>query len=232
MQNPAVPALFQRIARRYDQMNRLMTFGLDLLWRRRAVDKLAAVMPRRLLDLAAGTGDFARMASERLSSLQEVYLVDITPEMLALAPPKKPARPGLEWHIITADAHALPFADQYFDAITVGYGVRNFTDRLQALREMYRVLRPGGIAVILETGLPRNALWKALFWGYFRVYVPLLGALLVRDRAAYTYLPQSTAAFPHREQFLYLCREAGFTQMTYTDLLGGASILYQIQKHD
>lgn len=232
MQNPTVPALFQRIARRYDRMNRLMTFGLDLAWRREAVQRLSRLSPVRLLDLAAGTGDFARIASERLPSLREVYLVDITAEMLALAPPKKPSRPGLEWHVIVADAHDLPFAEGYFDAITVGYGVRNFTDRLQALREMYRVLRPGGMVMVLETGMPRNALWRALFWGYFRVYVPLLGALMAQDRDAYTYLPRSTAAFPHREQFLYLCREAGFTEMTYTDLLGGASILYQLKKHD
>ncbi len=230
MQNPEVPTLFRRIARRYDRMNRLMTLGMDLAWRRRAVKLLTPIAPQRLLDLAAGTGDFARIASDLLPSLQEVYLVDITPEMLALAPPKKPQRPHLHWHIMVADAHQLPFEADYFDAITVGYGVRNFTDRLQALREMHRVLRPGGIAVILETGMPKNTLWKTLFWGYFRLYVPLLGAVFAKDKAAYTYLPESTAAFPHRERFLYLCQQAGFHQASYIDLMGGASILYKLQK--
>ncbi|MCX8113251.1 MAG: bifunctional demethylmenaquinone methyltransferase/2-methoxy-6-polyprenyl-1,4-benzoquinol methylase UbiE [Bacteroidia bacterium] len=230
MQNPPVSMIFRRIAQRYDRMNRLMTFGLDLRWRRRAVDRLKPIAPKRLLDLAAGTGDFARVASQELSSLEEVYLVDITPEMLALAPPKKPNRPGLNWHILVADAHNLPFESESFDAITVGYGIRNFSDRMAALQEMYRVLRPGGRVVILETGLPKAALWKALFWVYFRFYVPLLGAVFGRDKAAYTYLPESTATFPHREKFLYLCQEAGFTEMDYIDLLGGVSILYNLKK--
>lgn len=231
MQNPSAPVeLFRRIAARYDRMNRLMTFGQDLRWRRIAVRRLLPHAPERLLDLAAGTGDFARAASERLPSLQEVYLVDLASEMLAYAPPKKPPRKNLTWHIIVADAHALPFADAYFDAITVGYGMRNFTNRLQALREMYRVLKPGGVALVLETGLPRTFLWKSLFWLYFRFYVPLLGRLLAKDREAYTYLPESTAAFPHREQFLYLCQEVGFTKLSYTSFWGGASLLYEMHK--
>ncbi|MDW8057628.1 MAG: ubiquinone/menaquinone biosynthesis methyltransferase [Bacteroidia bacterium] len=232
MQNPSVPALFRRIAGRYDFMNRLMTFGLDLGWRRRAVEFLAPIAPQRLLDLAAGTGDFALIASRHLPSLKEVYLVDITPEMLALAPPKKPQRPDLTWHIVVADAHALPFEENYFDAITVGYGVRNFSERKVALQEMYRVLRPGGVAVILETGMPRNSLWRAMFWGYFRLYVPLLGAVFTRDKEAYTYLPETTASFPHRERFLYLCQEVGFADTSYLELMGGVSILYKLGKHD
>ncbi len=231
MQNPSAPVeLFRRIAARYDRMNRLMTLGQDLRWRRVAVRRLLPHAPERLLDLAAGTGDFARAASELLPSLREVYLVDLAEEMLAYAPAKKPPRPDLTWHILVADAHALPFEEGYFDAITVGYGMRNFIDRPQALREMYRVLRPGGVALILETGLPKNALWKSLFWLYFRFYVPLLGSLFAKDREAYTYLPESTAAFPHREQFLYLCREVGFTRLSYTSFWGGASILYEIHK--
>ncbi|RMF52568.1 MAG: ubiquinone/menaquinone biosynthesis methyltransferase [Bacteroidetes bacterium] len=222
--------LFARIARRYDRMNRLMTFGLDLRWRRIAVDRLQPQAPRRLLDLAAGTGDFARAATRRLASLEEVYLVDLTPEMLAYAPPKNPVPTRVTWYIQVGDAHALPFEDGFFDAITVGYGVRNFTDRLRALREMYRVLRRGGVALVLETGLPRHLFWKALFWGYFRFAVPLLGALVAADRAAYTYLPESTAAFPHRDDFLYLCRQAGFDSGTYSEFLGGVSILYELHK--
>lgn len=222
--------LFARIAQRYDRMNRLMTFGLDLRWRRIAVNRLKPHVPRRLLDLAAGTGDFAREATRRLASLEEVYLVDLTPEMLAYAPPKNPAPGRVLWHLQVGDAHALPFADGFFDAITVGYGVRNFSDRLQALKEMYRVLRPGGVALVLETGLPRNFFWRTLFWGYFRFWVPLLGAVLAADRAAYTYLPESTAAFPHRDDFLYLCRQAGFDSGTYLEFLGGVSILYELQK--
>ncbi|MEN3040700.1 MAG: ubiquinone/menaquinone biosynthesis methyltransferase [Bacteroidia bacterium] len=230
MQNSAVPDLFRRIARKYDRMNRLMTLGMDIRWRRHSASHLRELHPRRLLDLAAGTGDFALAASQVLPSLKAVYLVDITSEMLALAPPKKPKRPDLEWHIIVADAHQLPFEDEYFDAITVGYGIRNFSDRLTALREMHRVLRSGGIALILETGIPTHPLWKAVFWAYFRLYVPLIGAIFAGDRAAYTYLPETTAAFPHRERFLYLCQEAGFLDNTYIEFMGGASILYKLHK--
>jgi demethylmenaquinone methyltransferase/2-methoxy-6-polyprenyl-1,4-benzoquinol methylase len=227
---PPVAQLFARIASRYDRMNRLMTLGLDLQWRKVGVRRLRPLQPRRLLDLAAGTGDFARMATLHLPSLKEVYLVDITAEMLAYAPAKKPRQAAAQWHTQVADAHALPFPDGYFDAITVGYGVRNFADRIVALGEMYRVLRPGGQVVILETGLPRKVLWKALFWMYFRFIVPVIGGVIARDKAAYTYLPESTAAFPHREAFLYLCREAGFSSASYTEFMGGASILYQLYK--
>ncbi|MCX7652322.1 MAG: ubiquinone/menaquinone biosynthesis methyltransferase [Bacteroidia bacterium] len=230
MQNPSVPALFRRIASKYDRMNRLMTLGMDIGWRRKSVKHLREMQPTRLLDLAAGTGDFALVASQELLSLREVYLVDITPEMLALAPPKKPKRSDLHWHTIVADAHQLPFEEGYFDAITVGYGVRNFSERLTALREMYRVLRTGGIALVLETGIPTHPFWKALFWTYFRLYVPLIGAVFAGDKDAYTYLPESTAAFPHRDRFLYLCREAGFSENTYIEFMGGASILYKLRK--
>ncbi|MCS6789449.1 MAG: ubiquinone/menaquinone biosynthesis methyltransferase [Bacteroidia bacterium] len=225
MQNTqAVSEMFRRIASRYDRMNRLMTFGLDLHWRRKAASFLRPLQPERLLDLAAGTGDFALAACQVLPSLKEVYLVDITPAMLARAPAKKP--PQVVWHFQVADAHQLPFADSMMDAIVVGYGVRNFENRLQALMEMRRVLRPGGRAVILETGMPTQLLWKLPFWFYFRLYVPLLGALYARDKAAYTYLPESTRAFPHRDAFLQLALQAGFMRGSYVPLLGGASIIY------
>ncbi len=231
MHNPAqVQRLFQQIAPYYDRMNRLMTLGLDLSWRRKAVRSLRPYQPVRLLDLAAGTGDFAWVAACELPSLQEVYLVDFVSEMLAYAQRRGPPRASIVWHTQIADAHELPFENEYFDAITVGYGVRNFADRLRALREMHRVLRPGGVALVLETGLPTNPFWKALFWLYFRAYVPLLGLVVARAKDAYTYLPESTRQFPHREKFLYLCQEAGFIQGSYNTFLGGASILYKLHK--
>ena len=231
MQNSAqVQQIFRQIAPYYDRMNRLMTFGLDLTWRRKAVHRLKPLQPRKLLDLAAGTGDFAWIAAQELPTLQEAYLVDFVPEMLAYAEKRGSPRPTLAWHILVADAHALPLPDNYFDAITVGYGVRNFADRLTALKEMHRVLRPGGLALILETGLPTNLFWKALFWLYFRAYVPLLGLLIAKAKDAYTYLPESTRHFPHREKFLYLCQEAGFTRSSYENFLGGVSILYILEK--
>jgi demethylmenaquinone methyltransferase/2-methoxy-6-polyprenyl-1,4-benzoquinol methylase len=231
MQNPTeVQRLFRQIAPHYDRMNRLMTLGQDLSWRRQAVRYLKPLQPIRLLDLAAGTGDFAYIAAQELPSLQEIYLVDFVPEMLAYAEKRGAPRPTLAWHTLIADAHALPFPDNYFDAITVGYGVRNFADRLTALKEMHRVLRPGGLALVLETGLPINPFWKALFWLYFRLYVPFLGLLVAKAKDAYTYLPESTRHFPHREKFLYLCQEAGFSHGHYKTFMGGVSILYNLQK--
>lgn len=224
----AIADLFREIAPHYDRMNRLMTFGQDLRWREKAVRLLAPLQPQRLLDLAAGTGDFARIAAQALPSLREVVLFDLVPEMLQRA--RAPKRSNLVWRTVVGNAHALPFEANYFDAITVGFGVRNFEDRLQALREMHRVLRTGGLAIILETGLPTHPLWKGLFWLYFRLYVPLLGALVARAPQAYVYLPQSTKAFPHREKFLYLCQEAGFSKSSYLNLMGGAAILYKLSK--
>jgi demethylmenaquinone methyltransferase/2-methoxy-6-polyprenyl-1,4-benzoquinol methylase len=231
MQNPSdVQRIFRQIAPHYDRMNRLMTLGMDLSWRRKAVRYLKPLQPTRLLDLAAGTGDFAWIAAQELPSLQEVYLVDFVPEMLAYAEKRGTPRPSVAWHTLIADAHQLPFPNDYFDAITVGYGVRNFTDRRKALQEMYRVLRPGGLALVLETGLPTNPLWKAAFWLYFRLYVPLLGLLVAKAKDAYTYLPESTRTFPHREKFLYLCQEVGFSKGHYQTFLGGVSILYKLHK--
>jgi len=231
MQNPVqVQQIFRQIAPHYDRMNRLMTLGLDLSWRRKAVRLLKPLQPQKLLDLAAGTGDFAWVAAQELPSLREIYLVDFVAEMIAYAEKRGSPRANIAWHTCIADAHELPFEDACFDAITVGYGVRNFADPLRALQEMYRVLRPRGIVLVLETGLPENPFWKAIFWLYFRAYVPLLGLIVAGARDAYTYLPESTRHFPHREKFLYLCQKAGFIQNSYKAFLGGVSILYKLQK--
>ncbi|MCS7188771.1 MAG: bifunctional demethylmenaquinone methyltransferase/2-methoxy-6-polyprenyl-1,4-benzoquinol methylase UbiE [Bacteroidia bacterium] len=231
MQNPTGTShIFQRIAKRYDFMNRLMTFGQDVRWRRKAAQRLAKWAPKKLLDLAAGTGDFALQACYTLSSLTEVYLVDITPEMLDLAYDKRPPHISPKWHMVIADAHLLPFEDNSFDAVTVGYGIRNFTDRRRALQEIHRVLRPKGVCMILETGMPRHPLWKHLFSFYMRTYVRGLGFIVAGDAQAYSYLFESTTTFPHREEFLHLCREVGFAITNYTSFLGGVSILYELHK--
>jgi len=230
-----VRAMFGRIARRYDLMNRLMTGGRDGAWRRLAVRRaLDGVTPgARVLDLATGTGDLAlALAAE---GAREVVGVDFAPPMLRAAAAK--SVPGLPvstsggatvdrplspvW--IVADALRLPFADASFDACTVAFGLRNMADYEAALREMGRVLRPGGRFVCLELTPYRRPLLRAVFGWYFSRIVPLVGGTLSGDREAYRYLPSSVAAFPDADTLAAMMGQSGLNDVSYR-LLGGGTV--------
>jgi demethylmenaquinone methyltransferase/2-methoxy-6-polyprenyl-1,4-benzoquinol methylase len=205
--------MFDRIAPVYDAMNRVMTAGLDLRWRRLAA--AAAVRPGdRVLDAACGTGDLA--LADRRAGAASVTGLDFSPRMLARARRKAP---GLAW--VEGDLLALPFAEGVFDAATVGFGVRNVADLERALSELRRVLRPGGRLAILEITRPRGAL-RPFFSLWFDRVVPALGRLLPGG-AAYTYLPASVARFPVAEELAALMRRAGFADVRFR-LLGGSII--------
>lgn len=223
-----VQEIFQRIAPVYDFMNRLMTGGLDLLWRKRALRLLKPYQPKVILDLAAGTGDFAYLAARYLKP-QTIYLVDPVPQMLQRAAHKLRSVPAQITYLVGV-AENLPFDSESIDAITVGFGVRNFQDRLQALREMYRTLKKNGHVIILESGNPTHPLWRKFYWLYMNYWVPLVGKLFAHNRQAYAYLSESTEKFPHKEKFLYLCQSAGFENAQYFALLGGAVYLYKLSK--
>ena len=202
--------MFDRIAPVYDLMNRVMTIGLDVRWRRLAAQ--AAVRGGdRVLDAACGTGDLA--IADLKAGAGKVTGLDFSPRMLERAR-RKDAR--IEW--LQGDMLALPFADETFDAATVGFGVRNVEDLERGLRELRRVLRPGGRLAILEITTPRGAL-KPFFSLWFDRVVPLLGKVLPGG-SAYTYLPASVKRFPHAERLAELLRECGFGQVRFTLLAG------------
>jgi demethylmenaquinone methyltransferase/2-methoxy-6-polyprenyl-1,4-benzoquinol methylase len=208
--------MFDRIAPVYDAMNRVMTVGLDLRWRRLAAS--AVVRPGdRVLDAACGTGDFA-LAGHRAGAL-EVTGLDFSPRMLERARRKAP---GLEF--VEGDMLALPFENGAFDSATVGFGVRNVADLELALRELRRVLRPGGRLAILEITRPRGPL-KPFFTLWFDRIVPLLGRLLPGGDA-YAYLPASVARFPGAEELASLLESAGFAEVRFRLLAGSIVALH------
>lgn len=207
-----VRSLFDRIAPVYDAMNRVMTAGLDQAWRRLAVE--AVVQPGdRVLDACCGTGDLA-VAAEREGGV--VTGLDFSGEMLERARRKSTS---IAW--VQGDLLALPFDDDSFDVATVGFGVRNVADLDEALRELRRVLRPGGRLAILEITQPRGVL-KPFFGLWFERVVPLLGKILPGGRA-YTYLPASVRRFPGAEDLAGLLGAVGFTGVRFT-LLGGTIV--------
>jgi demethylmenaquinone methyltransferase / 2-methoxy-6-polyprenyl-1,4-benzoquinol methylase len=215
----SVRAMFDRIAPVYDAMNRAMTAGLDRRWRRLAAR--AVVQPGdRVLDACCGTGDLAIEAAHAGGS---VTGVDFSDSMLARARRKAPE---LEW--VRADALALPFADKSFDAVTVGFGVRNFADLDAGLRELARVLRDGGRIAVLEITRPRGVL-RPFFTLWFDVLVPLVGRVLPGG-AAYTYLPASVRRFPGPEDLSRAVERAGFTGVTYRLLAGGIVALHVAER--
>ncbi|TBH21175.1 bifunctional demethylmenaquinone methyltransferase/2-methoxy-6-polyprenyl-1,4-benzoquinol methylase UbiE [Thermus thermamylovorans] len=203
-----VRRLFAEIAPRYDLLNRLLSFGADQGWRRRAVRLALERHPRRLLDLATGTGDLALLLKEA-APWAEVVGADFAPPMLELAR-KKAWERGLEVRFLEADALALPFPEAAFDAITIAFGFRNFADYGKALQELHRVLAPGGRLVVLEFPPPPKGAFGLVYRLYFQRLLPLLGGLISGSFRAYRYLPESVEAFPPPEALKALMEGAGF----------------------
>lgn len=222
----AVRSMFDRIAPRYDLLNRVLSAGTDVRWRRAAVDALALRGPARVLDLCTGTADLLIEALARDPRHTGVGL-DLSHAMLARGVPKLAQR-GLARRaaLVSGDAERLPLPDAHFDAALVSFGIRNVGDPLQALRELGRVLRPGAPLVVLEFALPRGPL-GALYRFYFGRLLPRIGGLVSGDRGAYAYLPASVARFPAPEAFGALMEQAGFGRVTRVRLTAGIAYIYR-----
>lgn len=218
-------AFFDKIARRYDLLNRLMSFGIDRRWRRATVAAMALKPGHRVLDLATGTGDLAIEIARRSPGVHVVGL-DPSAGMLAVGTDKV-ARAGLGDRVTMelGDAERLRWDDRSFDAVSIGFGIRNFPDRARALREIARVLRRGGRVAILELSEPRGRVLGALARFHVHTVVPRLGALLSGAKE-YRYLEKSIAAFPPREQFAALMEQCGLRMLELRPLTFGACCLY------
>ncbi len=221
-----VEAMFDRIARRYDLLNHVLSGGTDILWRRRAVRELALKPGGLYLDLAAGTGDYAFTMLKREEACRVVAL-DLSQGMLSHMETKTRDKGlGAKVLLVRGDAERLPLADASVDGVAIGYGIRNFPDKRQALLECGRVLKPGGRLAILElAGIPNPAL-RWLFGLYFRLVLPVVGRLVSGDSMAYTYLPASVERFPARGEFLDWMREAGLEDARCVELSFGISSLF------
>ena len=222
-----VEQMFDSIAPRYDLLNRVLSLGIDQRWRTQAVRLLEADQPRRILDVATGTADLA-LKAEQVLHPRDVVGVDLSAEMLRVGREKIERRSLTPYITLEqADAEALPFPDDDFDAALVAFGVRNFEDLDAGLREIVRVLRPGGALVVLEFSHPRQTPIKQLYRFYSRRILPRIGGAISQNDGAYQYLPDSVAAFPDGPDFLAHMEAAGYRDLLWQPLTFGVASLYK-----
>ena len=225
-----VEAMFDHIAPTYDRLNHTMALGIDRRWRSKAINSLKPYAPKRILDVATGTGDFALLSCRQLQP-DELTGIDISEGMMAIAR-QKAASAGLADQIRfqREDCTSLSFADATFDAVTVAFGIRNFEQLDKALAEMCRVLKPGGHLVILELSVPERFPMQQLYHFYSHTFIPAVGRLISHDNSAYTDLPASIRAFPQGEVMQASLRRAGFSQVHFRRLTFGVCTLYIAEK--
>ncbi|WP_439633976.1 class I SAM-dependent methyltransferase [Glycocaulis sp.] len=222
-----VRGVFDRSARRYDLMNDVMSLGIHRVWKDITITRARPKPGERLIDVAGGTGDLARAFIERSKRPGEkpatAIVADINEEMLR-AGIKRGKADGIEWAV--ANAECLPFDDRSADCVMIGFGIRNVTERMQALREMHRVLKPGGRFLCLEFSRPVTRAIANIYDLWSFKAIPELGALIAKDRDSYQYLVESIRRFPHQEAFAAELREAGFGEVRVTNLSGGIAALH------
>jgi demethylmenaquinone methyltransferase / 2-methoxy-6-polyprenyl-1,4-benzoquinol methylase len=225
-----VEQMFDTIAPRYDLLNRVLSLGIDISWRKKALGYLRAAQPQALLDVATGTADVAIMAARMLQP-KRIVGIDIANQMLDIGRIKiKDAHLDPVISLETGDSEQLRFADGEFDAVTVAFGVRNFENLEKGLAEMHRVLRHGGQVVILEFSKPHIFPFKQLYNAYFKYVLPLIGRLTSRDMRAYTYLFESVQAFPEGDDFTHILSKIGFKNATCKRLTLGICSIYHASK--
>lgn len=219
--------MFDRIAGRYDFLNHTLSMGIDVGWRRELARKLPARPDLRVLDLATGTADVPLSLSAENADVTEIVGTDLSEGMLAIGA-KKVEAAGLNSKISLniGDATAIPFEDQSFDAVTISFGIRNVPDVSQCLREMQRVLKPGGHALVLEFSTPQLPVFKQGYLFYLRHVLPRIGELVSGDKYAYRYLNKTIETFPYGQDFCDLMIHAGLTEVDAFPLSGGISTLY------
>ena len=221
-----VADMFNNISKTYDFLNHFLSLGIDIIWRKIAINELKKDKPQYMLDVATGTGDFAFEALKILKP-KKIVGVDISRGMLDIADTKIAKRNlGDSFEVRLGDSERLLFADDEFDAVTVAYGVRNFEHLEKGLADIRRVLRPGGKAVVLEFSKPRVFPVKQLYNFYFNYITPGIGKIFSKDARAYTYLPESVAAFPDGADFVALMDKVGFKNTKHRPLAFGICSIY------
>jgi demethylmenaquinone methyltransferase/2-methoxy-6-polyprenyl-1,4-benzoquinol methylase len=232
----SMSAMFDNIAPKYDFLNRLLSLGMDRLWRRRLARRLDKSLRLRtgdngntttaILDVACGTGDLTIALARKGWSIMGV---DISRGMVDIARRKCVAK-GVEASFEIASADSLPFADGAFSAATISFGIRNFDRRSECIDEIFRVIAPSGELMILEFAVPRCRIWRAIYMFYFKYILPWIGGIISGNRSAYRYLPESVMQFPAYEEFCAELTAAGYTDVSYESLMCGVALLYKAHK--
>ncbi|PIY07923.1 MAG: bifunctional demethylmenaquinone methyltransferase/2-methoxy-6-polyprenyl-1,4-benzoquinol methylase UbiE [Flexibacter sp. CG_4_10_14_3_um_filter_32_15] len=225
-----VAQMFDNISNNYDLLNRILSGGIDIIWRKKAISYLKSERPQLMLDVATGTGDFAIEAYKKLKP-KKIIGVDISTGMLSYGK-EKIEKLGLQdiIDLKVGDSENLPFDDNTFDAVTVSFGVRNFENLEQGLADIYRVLKKGGSLVVLEFSQPETFPIKQFYSFYSAQILPRIGKTISKDTSAYTYLPESVAAFPYGEDFLQIMQKVGFVFTRDEALTFGISSIYYGKK--
>ncbi|WP_067033087.1 bifunctional demethylmenaquinone methyltransferase/2-methoxy-6-polyprenyl-1,4-benzoquinol methylase UbiE [Allomuricauda sp. CP2A] len=224
-----VRQMFDTISKNYDGLNRVISFGIDLKWRKRMVKLLKAKAPKTILDIATGTGDLAIAMTQ--TGAEKIIGLDISPGMLEVGKEKiseKNLQETIE--MMVGDSEDLPFEDNTFDAITVGFGVRNFENLEKGLAEIHRVLKPNGTFMVLETSVPTKFPFKQGYRLYCNYILPTIGKIFSKDRSAYTYLSESASVFPHGEAFNNILAKIGFIGIENKPQTFGVASIYVATK--
>ena len=224
-----VAQMFDTISGNYDGLNRVISFGIDVSWRKKVLQLVANTHPQTILDIATGTGDLAILMTE--TNAERIIGLDISAGMLEVGRKKIEDRKlSDKIEMILADSENMPFEDNTFDAITVAFGVRNFENLEKGLSEILRVLKPNGIFVILETSIPEKTPYKQGYTFYSKNILPLIGKLFSKDNVAYQYLSESASVFPYGEELNDILRKTGFTSVVAQPQTFGVATIYSASK--
>lgn len=224
-----VAQMFDTISGNYDGLNRVISFGIDVKWRKKVIQLIGANKPKKILDIATGTGDLAIMMSDL--DADKIVGLDISVGMLEVGKQKIAAKKlSHKIDMVHGDSENIPFEDNYFDAITVSFGVRNFENLDKGLQEISRVLKPGGLFVVLETAVPTNPLYKFGYNIHSKFILPLIGQLFSKDKIAYSYLSESANAFPFGKRFNNILEKNGFINAKDTPVTFGVASIYTASK--
>jgi demethylmenaquinone methyltransferase/2-methoxy-6-polyprenyl-1,4-benzoquinol methylase len=224
-----VTQMFDTISENYDGLNRVISFGIDVKWRKKVLQLVAQKNPKTILDIATGTGDLAILLSK--TNAQKIIGLDLSAGMLEIGK-KKVEEKNLQHKIemVLGDSENIPFADNYFDAITVSFGIRNFETLEKGLSEILRVLKPNGIFVILETSVPTRFPYKQGYGFYTKYILPLIGKLFSKDNVAYGYLSESANNFPFGEKLNNILQKIGFIEVKHSPQTFGVATIYSASK--
>ncbi|RKR09710.1 demethylmenaquinone methyltransferase [Flavobacterium sp. 90] len=224
-----VAQMFDNISGNYDNLNRVISFGIDVKWRKKVLKIVSDTKPKIILDIATGTGDLAILMSQ--TNAEKIIGLDISAGMLEVGRKKvEEKKLSNVIDLVLGDSENIPFEDNYFDAITVGFGVRNFENLEKGFSEILRVLKPNGVFVILETSVPDKTPYKQGYNFYSKNILPIIGKLFSKDNSAYGYLSESAAAFPYGEKLNNILRKIGFIDVVALPQTFGVATIYSASK--